>query len=245
MNRNTLTWVVLIVIVIGGVLALVAGNRSQQSREATSTQPTATSTNTDKSLSYEFEPGTYQVQTDQSTLRWTATKELVANYTDTGTFPVSGQITIDESGLTNAQLTLDIADLNVTSVSGPGGTDRLAEHLRSEDFFAVDSYPTSTLRTTAITKATASPSTYNITANLTLKGRTNKITFPAMVGMQGDKLIVRADTEIDRTRWNVRYGSDKFFDNLGNNVISDTVGISARLQAVPTDTQQATSSQTR
>ena len=127
------------------------------------------------------------------------------------------------------------------NVSTNAGTQQLAGHLRSEDFFAVDQYPTSTLDTTSITPATSSSSTYNVTADLTMKGTTNQVSFPATIGMQENQLIVRANTEIDRSRWSIRYGSPSFFNDLGDNVIGDMVDISVDLVA---DAESANSAAT-
>jgi hypothetical protein len=62
--------------------------------------------------------------------------------------------------------------------------------------------------------------------------------------MQGDSLVVRADTEIDRSRWNIRYGSPSFFNDLGDNAIGDMVDISIDLTAEMSTTDTATTSTT-
>jgi polyisoprenoid-binding protein YceI len=77
-----------------------------------------------------------------------------------------------------------------------------------------------------------------------MKGQTNEITFPATIGMQGDSLVVRADTEIDRSRWNIRYGSPSFFNDLGDSAIGDMVDISVDLTAEMNTADTGTSTET-
>jgi polyisoprenoid-binding protein YceI len=232
MKKKTVITTILILLA-ALIVSFVVFSSGDQS--ATSDSPeTATSTQGEaEGISATLASGTYEVSTGSSTVTWTAYKTPVDGYEDVGTFPVDGSIAVASDGRITATTTFDVADLNVTSVSGPGSTEKLASHLRSEDFFATDQYPTATLKTTQISPGTTSSSTYNVTADLTMKGVTKEINFPAEIGMQNDNMIVLADTEIDRTRWNIRYGSKSFFDNLGDNVIGDMVDISVNLVATP------------
>lgn len=244
MNKATITTLVaILVLVIGGVLMFGGENQDQPSATGTTTDPSATTTQAGQDLSADLTAGTYAINTDESTVQWTAYKTLVDGYEDVGTFPVSGTVAVNDDGSISTDATLDIANLSVTSVSGPGGTNRLANHLRSEDFFAAEEYPTSTLTTTEVVGSTSSTSTYNVTADLTMKGQTNEITFPATIGMQENSLVVQADTEIDRSRWNIRYGSPSFFNDLGDNVIGDMVDISVNLVAEMNSDDTATSTE--
>jgi polyisoprenoid-binding protein YceI len=226
MSKSTILSLIVVVIAVLGFVLLSGGNEADQPAENT-TQP-------QKELSADIATGTYSIATASSTVQWTARKTLVDGYEDTGEFPVSGEVTVATGRQLSATTTFDMANLEVVSVSNQNaGTDRLASHLRSEDFFAVDQYPTSSLATTDVTSASSATTSFAVTADLTMKGVTNEVSFPAEIGMSGDDLIVRADTEIDRSRWNVRYGSPSFFNDLGNNVIGDMVDISVDIVAVP------------
>jgi polyisoprenoid-binding protein YceI len=248
MNKTALTIITVLIAVVALFFIFGNGDGQDSDQSATTTPPTETATSTatsSENTSDQLEKGTYTIDTEKSTVEWTAYKTLVDGYEDVGTFPVTdGQITVGSDGSISANVTLDIANLNVISVSGPGSTDRLASHLRSEDFFDTQQYPTSTLRTTAITQATSSANTYNVTADLTMKGQTNEITFPAQIGMEDGGLTVQADTEIDRSRWNIRYGSPSFFNDLGDNAIGDMVDISVDLTAEKGTAGMATTTNT-
>jgi len=238
-----------VVLIAAVVLFFIVGNGSGQdgNPSVTSTQSADTSTSaatSSEATSNQLASGTYTIDTNNSTVEWTAYKTLVDGYEDNGTFPVTGIVTVSENGSIAATTTLDIANLNVTSVSGPGGTDRLANHLRSEDFFAAEQYPTATLTTTNIRSSATSSSTYDVTADLTMKGVTNEISFPADISMEDGSISVRADTEIDRSRWNIRYGSQSFFNDLGDNVIGDMVDISVDVVASVAAEENSTSTPT-
>ncbi|MFZ5391101.1 MAG: YceI family protein, partial [Patescibacteria group bacterium] len=70
-----------------------------------------------------------------------------------------------------------------------------------------------------------------ITGDLTIKNITKPISFPAVVTNNDGQLKLIADIKLDRTLWDIRYGSDKFFDNLANNVIDDIFTVTLNLTA--------------
>jgi len=226
MSKSTLLGLILIILAVLGFVLLSDGNEVNQPAEDTTTPQ--------QKLSAEMATGTYSIATASSTVQWTARKTLVDGYEDTGEFSVSGAVTVASDQQVSATTTFDMANLEVTSVSNQNaGTDRLADHLRSEDFFAVDQYPTSTLVTSDVTASSSATTSFAVTADLTMKGVTSEVSFPAEIGMVDDNVVVRANTEIDRSRWNVRYGSPSFFNDLGNDVIGDMVDISVNIVATP------------
>ena len=71
-----------------------------------------------------------------------------------------------------------------------------------------------------------------VKGNLTIKDKTNAIEFPATVTMEGDKMMLKSETfEIDRTKWDVNYGSKSIFPNLGDKFINDAMKITVSLVA--------------
>ncbi len=97
----------------------------------------------------------------------------------------------------------------------------LSKHLKSADFFDAEQYPASVFEIASVKKDNTSENTYEISGDLTIKGITNPITFFAEIYAEGSALKARARVELDRSKWNVRYGSGKFFQNLGDNLIDD------------------------
>jgi polyisoprenoid-binding protein YceI len=169
-------------------------------------------------------------------VRWSAKKPLIESYVDRGIIPVeSGEITVTADNLSTGSITFDVANIEATKTANARlGVERLTDHLRSEDFLAVEEFPTTkfTLTAAEAIASTTDETDYELTGNLTLKGETNEISFPANVGMSElGALVVEENTEIDRSRWNIRYGSESFFDDLGDNLIANEVEIEIDLVA--------------
>ncbi|MEX2514616.1 MAG: YceI family protein [Candidatus Paceibacterota bacterium] len=210
---------VIIFFVIGGNTADAPTNT------ATSTDEVATSTEAE--LEANVSDGEYTVDTENSIVTWKAEKSFVDGYADSGFIPVStGTITVAEGVVATSSITLNVAEITATETSNINvGVDRLTSHLRSDDFFATEEFPEASFTVTNIEAVEGSETTYNVTGDLTIKGETNEITFPAEIGMDDSQLVVSGSTVIDRTEWDVRFRSPSFFNDLGDNAIADEVSI--------------------
>ena len=116
----------------------------------------------------------------------------------------------------NAKFVVDMTTINTTDLSGEW-KDKLDAHLRNDDFFNVPEHPTSTLTFKKVNSKAGNK--YNITADLTIKGKTNPVTFDALVSDDS----VQGELTFDRTKWNIKYGSGSFFEGLGDKMINDKV----------------------
>lgn len=144
-----------------------------------------------------------------------------------------GELTFDNGEVTGGNFIADMNSIKATELmqdddeeeeeeegedgeEGEGHDDRddLANHLKDGDFFDTKTYPESKF---IITKVTKQSNQYNIKGNMTLKGKTNEIEFPAQITDD----YFKATVKIDRTKFGIKYGSGSFFDNLGDNVIKD------------------------
>ncbi len=103
--------------------------------------------------------------------------------------------------------------------------------MRSDDFFNVEKHPTSIFKITSVSKSKETDATYFISGELTIKGITNKITFPATVSMKGDKVNAKATFEVDRSKWDIKYGSGSFFDDLADKMIYDEFELAVNLSS--------------
>ncbi len=189
-------------------------------------------------------PGTYSVSPNESTIAWSAKKPLIEGYINSGTIPVqSGSVGVFEQ-VVDGLITLDLANITVgLTAKKPGKESALEEHLKKADFFDVTTYPTGELRIKSIAPHAdvATTFTYDVTVDLTLKGITNEVTFPAEVFKQSDgALVVTATTEIDRTKWGITFGSGSFFEKLGENMVDDMVALDIALIANPTQGEAPT-----
>lgn len=140
----------------------------------------------------------------------------------------SSSIDFDADGkLTGGNFVIDMNTIAITDISG-SSADKLRGHLMSDDFFSVEKYPTATLNITKVADK-GLPGEYKVTADLTIKGKTKPVKFYTKVTeMDGMKKAV-ADIKVDRTDYNVQYGSGSFFSSLGDKTIYDEFDIKVEL----------------
>lgn len=162
-----------------------------------------------------------EVNTSSSTLTWKGYKVTGSH---TGTIGIqSGHLEFDGEKLIGGEFVINMSSLVSTDLSG-GGKAKLEGHLKSDDFFGVEKFPTAKL---VFTKVQADgKNAYEVTGDLTIKGITKSVTFE--VAVFGSKAT--ADLTIDRSKFDVRYGSGSFFDNLGDKTIYDDFKIVADLE---------------
>ena len=165
--------------------------------------------------------GFYSIDSSASKLEWVGSKITGSSH--------SGVVNITEGGLqltngeiTGGKFTIDMTSIAVTDLEG-GMKKKLEGHLKNEDFFSVEKFKTANL-----TIVSASGNT--VKANLTIKGITNEISFPAEVAVNADgTLKATASIKVDRSKFDVRYGSDSFFDNLGDKAIDNIIKFDVEL----------------
>jgi polyisoprenoid-binding protein YceI len=135
---------------------------------------------------------------------------------------VKGNAITNDDRIVGGTFELDMATIRNEDVGSEGMRNRLLDHLRSEDFFYVEKYPTSTFEITSVVLSDGSPSTHVITGDLTIRGNTREISFPAEIRMS-DRMIHARTGEIvlDRTQWEVNYNSRSVFAGLKDSFIHD------------------------
>jgi polyisoprenoid-binding protein YceI len=171
----------------------------------------------------------YKVDTKQSTLVWTGQKVTGKH---NGTVPVtSGEFTAEGSKIKDGSFEINVASLTVTDLTDAESNAKLTKHLKSDDFFGVEKYPTANFVVTSVTPVSGNE--YTVKGKLTIKGKTNEIEFPATVTTEGKSVIANAKITIDRTKYDVRYGSKTLFDNLGDKYIYDEFVLDLKLVGVP------------
>jgi len=176
--------------------------------------------------------GTYTVVSEESRVDWTAAKPLIAGYVHHGTIAVSdGTITIGEN-TASGSFTIDMSSVKVTSLGGgkEGQESQLENHLKADDFFGVETYPTASFVITGVVP-TATENEYTLTGDLTLKDTTQSVSFPAHIYEKDGKVFATAEFSIDRTQWGITFGSSSVFSSLAENAIGDDVTLSLHLVA--------------
>ena len=163
-----------------------------------------------------------EVDVKSSTVEWTGKKITGAH---TGTIQLkNGFLNLSEEGeLTGGEFVMDMTSIVVTDLTGEYKT-KLENHLNSDDFFGVENYATSKLVIKNVTPKNGN--VYSVTGDLTVKGKTEPITFDMTVADNS----ASAKVVIDRTKYGIRYGSGSFFDNLGDKTIDDNFTLDVNLQ---------------
>jgi len=135
----------------------------------------------------------------------------------------SGHLNFDKDILTGGSFKIDMSTITVTDLEGEY-KGKLEGHLKSDDFFGVEKFPTATLHFTKV--KSVGKNSYEVTGNITIKGKTETVSFN--VSVYGNKANV--SLKIDRTKFDVRYGSTSFFDGLKDKAIYDEFDLVADLE---------------
>tara|TARA_R110000868_G_scaffold258628_7_gene516233 strand:- start:18 stop:596 length:579 start_codon:yes stop_codon:yes gene_type:complete len=153
-----------------------------------------------------------QVKTSESTVTWKGYKVTGSHH---GTIALKeGSLVFEGDKLAGGEFVVDMPTLVSNDLQGEY-KGKLEGHLKSDDFFGVDAHPTSKLVFTTV-KSTGKNS-YEVTGDLTIKGKTNPVTFD--VSVYGNKAT--ATMKVDRSLYDVKYNSGSFFANLGDKTIYD------------------------
>jgi polyisoprenoid-binding protein YceI len=161
------------------------------------------------------------IKVDQSKLVWKGYK-VTGSHDGTINFK-SGSLTFEGDKLTGGEFVVDMPSLISLDAQG-GMKDRLEGHLKNDDFFAVDKFPTATLVFKKV--ESAGKNKYNVTGDLTIKNITKPATFT--ISVYGSKAT--ANLKVDRTLYDIKFRSGSFFDNLQDNLIYDEFDLVADLQ---------------
>ena len=156
--------------------------------------------------------GNQKVDPSKSSVKWLGKK--VTGEHD-GTINVKeGNLVVENGKITGGKVVIDMQSIVNLDLTDPGYNAKLVGHLKSDDFFSVATFPTAEL---VITKVEGN----NFSGNLTIKGITNPTSFTATASKDGNSTQYKGTITIDRSKYNVKYGSKSFFDNLGDKVIYD------------------------
>lgn len=172
--------------------------------------------------------GKATINTSKSTFTWVGEKVVMGSHT--GNIGIkSGMFNMKDNTITGGSFVIDMTSMTCTDIEDAETNGKLLGHLKSDDFFSVANHNTANFEITKAEKK--SDNMYNITGKLTIKGITNEISFPAKVDVKGNEVHASADFSVNRTKWNIKYGSGSFFDGLGDRAISDEFKVSIVLVA--------------
>ena len=165
---------------------------------------------------------TKKVDVSKSKLTWVG-KKVTGQHNGTVDLK-DGALVFKGKKLTGGTFTVDMNSINTTDLKAGEGKEKLNGHLKSEDFFGTEKYATSTLVFKTIKDK--GNDVYTVTADLTIKGKTNPVTFD--IAVKGN--TASTTFKVNRTKYDIKYGSGSFFDNLGDKAINDDFEVTVALK---------------
>ena len=195
------------------------------------------------------------VNTQNSMVTWIGSKPTGKH---NGSITIAdGEIMVNNSEIVGGNFTIDITSLKALDMEeGTDGYNNLVGHLMSPDFFDAENHPTATFEVTevkpfsaanlsadkdeydsenkpaALSEVMVENPTHFISGNLTMRGTTKNITFPAHVEMNNGVIKAKANFNIDRTAWGLSYNTEaNFVDQAKDKMIYDTVNVGFELEA--------------
>lgn len=176
----------------------------------------------------------YTVNVSESTIEWKGSKPTGSH---NGTINLeNGVFKTDEGKLQSGTFLINMKSITVTDLQSGDGKEDLEAHLKGtvegkeNHFFDVAKFPTAAFEITG-TESLADGKT-KLSGNLTIKGEKHNVSFPVNITNEGEQMTVESDPfTIDRTKWNVNYGSKSIFENLGDKFINDDIELKISIKA--------------
>jgi polyisoprenoid-binding protein YceI len=157
---------------------------------------------------------------EKTTLQWLGEKVMGQH---TGTINLKdGWLTLKNNQIVSGEFNIDMASIRESE-----SNQMLEKHLKSEDFFGVEKFPTANLVLTGSDSFDKGIAV--VRGSLTIKGVTNPIEFKTLLQKKDEGTWFFANIVVDRTKFNIRYGSGSFFDNLGDKAIYDEFKLKVNL----------------
>jgi polyisoprenoid-binding protein YceI len=169
----------------------------------------------------------YGIDKRESVVTWKGSKVFAPEQAHRGYVYISkGELMIEKGRLVGGAVEID---MNTITDPVHGSDNNLINHLKDPDFFDVKKFPIATFVITRV--ASVNAENVNVTGNLTIKDITHAVTFPVKIEVKGKIVNATGKVTIDRTKWDVRYNSGKFYDNLADKAISDDIEFDMKIVA--------------
>lgn len=170
------------------------------------------------------------VSPDASTIEWHG--EKVTGEHNGHVNVRQGNIVLDASGnIQSAYVQVDMRTITNEDLEDAETNAKLVGHLKSDDFFGVEKHPYAEIQIKNF-KPGNEGGTWMASGELTIKGKTHPVSIPFSMNQKGDKFTAEGSFTFDRAKYDIRYGSGSFFDNLGDKAIYDDVDVKFTIQAM-------------
>lgn len=153
------------------------------------------------------------VKPSDAVVKWTGNK--IGGSHDGEIKVKSGTLELKDGNIVKGSVVIDMNSIICKDIENESVNKKLVDHLKSDDFFGVEKFPTATFSITKAGKFNSGKA--NVSGNLTIKGKTEPVNF--VVTKQNN--VYKTQLKVDRSKFDVRYGSNSFFDNLGDKAIDN------------------------
>lgn len=165
---------------------------------------------------------TFNIVSTQSSIDWVGRK-VTGSHNGTIQFK-EGKLILNEDTFTAGKFIIDTTSIKILDVTDPATNAQFAGHLASDDFFSSQKYPEAILEISSVTGN-------QVKGNLTIKGITHPVSFNAAIKVNNELLTATAALVIDRTKYDMKFRSGNFFQNLGDNLIYNDFELNVILTA--------------
>ncbi|MEO6283150.1 MAG: YceI family protein [Dyadobacter sp.] len=177
-----------------------------------------------------METQTFAVDGSKSNIDWTGKKVTGAH---NGSIDIkAGKLTLQDGKLSGGNFVIDTTSIKILDITDPATNAQFAGHLFSEDFFSTERFTEATFVMTSTDQQNAD--NYLITGDLTIKGITHPVSFPAKVHFSEGSVTASGKILVDRTRYEMKFRSGNFFTNLGDTLIYNEFELDVTLTASAT-----------
>lgn len=171
---------------------------------------------------------TYKIDPIESTVAWVG-KKVTGQHN--GTLKMKGgKVELDGTALKSGEFVVDMTTLTVLDLTDADSNGKLTGHLKSDDFFSVDKNPTAKFTVKSVTEKGG---VSRATGAMEIKGISHDITIPLKIDVKAGAATITGKASLDRTKWNIKFRSGKFYENLGDKLIYDSFDITFDLKAKP------------
>jgi polyisoprenoid-binding protein YceI len=164
---------------------------------------------------------------EESKLNWRGEDILRNGHDGTIQFQ-SGYVLVSEKKITKGDFIIDKNTLFSLDENTGKDIDGLSDHLKSDDFFSVETFPKAFFTIFSVSPLSTKHQ-YEIKGFLTIKGIINQIIFPANITTTETQVLVNTEFTFDRTLWNITYQSKNFLENIKDTAIADAIKVKLNL----------------
>lgn len=169
----------------------------------------------------------FKIAGAESSIAWTGRKVTGAH---DGTIVMKeGTINVTDGKLSGGNFIIDTTSIKILDITDPDTNKQFAGHLASEDFFAIEKFPSAAFEITSVTQT--SGTSYHVDGTLTIKGITHPNGFDTEIIIGENEINASGKMIVDRTKYDMKFRSGNFFLNLGDTLIYNDFELDVKIIA--------------